>query len=46
LFPDQEADLGIIDPDRRKIVSGYATTDGQQVAFAPVASDLDASAPA
>ena len=46
VFPDQEADLGIIDPDRHKIISGYAMKDGQQVAFALVASDLDAAASA
>ena len=34
-------DLGIIDPEKHKIISGYATRDGQQVAFAIVASDLD-----
>ena len=41
VFPDQDADLGVIDPDRHKIISGYATQDGRQVAFAIVASDLD-----
>lgn len=46
VFPDQEADLGIIDPDRHKIDSGYAAKDGQQAAFTLVANDLHASAPA
>ena len=41
VFPDQDADLGIIDPDKHKIISGYAMRDGQQVAFAIVASDLE-----
>ena len=41
VFPDQDADLGIIDPDKHKIISGYAMRDGEQVAFALVASDLD-----
>ena len=41
VFPDQDADLGVIDPDKHKIISGYATRDGEQVAFAIVASDLD-----
>lgn len=45
VFPDQEADLGIINPEH-KIISGYATKDGgEKVAFAIVASDLDAAAP-
>lgn len=45
VFPDQDADLGIVDPDRHKIISGYAMKDGQQVAFALVASDLDTATP-
>lgn len=43
LFPDQEADLGVVDPDH-KIVSGYATRDGERVPFALVASDLPVDA--
>lgn len=39
VFPDQEADLGVINPDH-KIISGYATRDGERVPFAMVASDL------
>ncbi len=46
VFPDQDADLGIIDPDKHKIISGYAMRDGEQVAFAIVASDLDPPAAA
>jgi hypothetical protein len=46
VFPDQDADLGVIDPDKHKIISGYAMRDGEQVAFAIVASDLDPPAAA
>jgi len=40
VFPDQEADLGVVKPEQ-KIVSGYATQDGRKVAFAILASDLE-----
>lgn len=38
VFPEQDADLGVVDPEH-KIVSGYADRDGEQVAFAMVLSD-------
>jgi len=44
VFPDQEADLGVVNPEH-KIISGYAKRDGQDVAFAIVGSDLDPAAP-
>jgi hypothetical protein len=40
VFPDQEADLGLVDPTH-KIVSGYAMRNGEQVPFAMVLSDLE-----
>jgi hypothetical protein len=43
VFPDQEADLGPVNPEH-KIISGYAVRDGERVAFAVVASDLETSA--
>ncbi|MFO1013204.1 MAG: YkgJ family cysteine cluster protein [Caulobacteraceae bacterium] len=39
VFPDQEVDLGVINPEH-KIISGYSTKDGQRVPFAMVLSDL------
>ena len=44
VFPDQEADLGLVDPEH-KIVSGYARRDGELIPFALVASDLPAEDP-
>jgi hypothetical protein len=38
LFPDQEADLGVVQAEQ-KIVAGYATHEGQKVPFAMVLSD-------
>lgn len=43
LFPDQEADLGLVDPEH-KIISGYATHGGVRKPFAIVGSDLEAEA--
>lgn len=43
LFPDQEADLGLVNPEH-KIISGYATQDGVRVPFAIVGSDLPEAA--
>jgi len=42
VFPDQEADLGLVNPEH-KILSGYADKDGERVAFAMVLSDLEAA---
>ena len=40
VFPDQDVDLGVVNPDH-KIVSGYASQGGQRVPFAMVVSDLE-----
>jgi hypothetical protein len=42
IFPEEDVDLGVIDPEH-KIVSGYATRDGEQVPYAMVLSDLPAA---
>lgn len=39
VFPDQDVDLGVINPDH-KIISGYAEKDGAQIPYAMVLSDL------
>jgi len=38
IFPDQDVDLGVVNPDS-KIVSGYAERDGQIVPYAMVLRD-------
>ncbi len=39
VFPDQDVDLGVVNPEH-KILSGYATHEGERVPFAMVLSDL------
>jgi hypothetical protein len=43
VFPHEDVDLGRVDPEH-KIVSGYATRDGERVPFAMILSDADVSA--
>ena len=40
VFPHEDVDLGPVNPEH-KIVSGYATKDGERVPFAMVLSDAD-----
>lgn len=40
IFPHEDVDLGIINPDH-KIVSGFATVDGERRPYAMVLSDLE-----
>lgn len=40
VFPHEDVDLGPVNPEH-KIVSGYATHDGERVPFAMVLSDAD-----
>jgi hypothetical protein len=41
MFPEEDVDLGVINPDHR-IVSGYADRDGVPIYYAMVLSDVDA----
>lgn len=41
IFPEEDVDLGIMNPDHR-IVSGYADRDGVPIYYAMVLSDVDA----
>lgn len=40
MFPTEDVDLGVLDPDH-KVVSGYVERDGLQVPFAMVLSDAE-----
>lgn len=44
VFPHEDVDLGRVDPEH-KIVSGYATRDGERVPFAMILSDTEAAPP-